>query len=278
VSLNSALPEPLVMVKEVKSKAMGKESKGKGKAKEDGKQQLTVEEARRRKEAFFAGAKKPSTEKASSCTTPEIKTATANPDITDLEISSGIKRGSNANEELSADRTSLKLLAIPGNKRKAEHVIEVKDDSSDEDLPLYLKINAPSSSAGTLATNGSECLKRKKEEGVVACKVDVVSTTPPAPATRAPNSGGVGHSKMQQAWTNLQDVFKLGSFRPLQREAIEGVLKGRDVIVCLATGGGKSLCYQLPATVLPGVTLVVSPLIALMEDQVKSCRDKGIEV
>jgi hypothetical protein len=246
-------------------KAMGKESKGKGKVKEDGKQQLTIEEARRRKEAFFAGAKKPSTDKASSCTTPAIKTATAKP-------------GSNVNEELSADRTSMKLLAIPGNKRKAEHVIEVKDDSSDEDLPLCLKLNAPSSSSGSVATNGSECSKRKKEEDVVACKVDVVSTTPPAPATRAPDSGAVGQSKMQQAWTNLQDVFKLGSFRPLQREAIEGVLKGRDVIVCLATGGGKSLCYQLPATVLPGVTLVVSPLIALMEDQVKSCRDKGIEV
>ena len=260
------------MGKEGKSNAMGK---AKGKSKEDGKQQLTVEEARRRKEAFFAGAKKPSTDKASSCTTPEIKTP-SNPCI--LEISSGIKRRSNVNEELSADRTSMKLIAIPGNKRKAEHVIEVKDDSSsDEDLPLCLKLNAPSSSSGSVATNVSECPKRKKVH-VVACKVDVVSTTPPAPAARAPNSGGVAQSKMQQAWTNLQDIFKLGSFRPLQREAIEGVLKGRDVIVCLATGGGKSLCYQLPATVLPGVTLVVSPLIALMEDQVKSCRDKGIEV
>ena len=262
---------------------MRKLSKGKEKAKEDGKQKLTVEEARRRKESFFAGAKKPSTDRASTFmeerAPPEVETTTAKHAITDLEISSGIKRGSSVNEELSADRMSMKLLAIPGNKRKAEHVIEVKDDgSSDEDLPLCLKLNAQSSSSGSVATNGSECSKRKKEEEAVACKVDVVSTTPPAPATRAPDSGAVGQSKMQQAWTNLQDVFKLGSFRPLQREAIEGVLKGRDVIVCLATGGGKSLCYQLPATVLPGVTLVVSPLIALMEDQVKSCRDKGIEV
>ena len=55
-----------------------------------------------------------------------------------------------------------------------------------------------------------------------------------------------------------------------QREAVEGVLSGYDVSVCLATGGGKSLCFQLPATVLPGVTIVISPLISLMQDQVSS--------
>ena len=82
---------------------------------------------------------------------------------------------------------------------------------------------------------------------------------------------------MAQAWANLQHVFKLSSFRPLQRGAVEGAVRGGDVVVCLATGGGKSLCYQLPATVLPGVTVVVSPLIALMQDQVKACQDKGIE-
>ncbi|EKX53795.1 hypothetical protein GUITHDRAFT_52059, partial [Guillardia theta CCMP2712] len=75
----------------------------------------------------------------------------------------------------------------------------------------------------------------------------------------------------------LKQAFGLSDFRPLQKEAIHNVLGGKDVIVCLATGGGKSLCYQLPALVLPGVTVVISPLIALMQDQVFSLREKGID-
>jgi ATP-dependent DNA helicase RecQ len=81
--------------------------------------------------------------------------------------------------------------------------------------------------------------------------------------------------------TDLDDVlrtrFQLAGFRPWQREAIEAVLgePGR-VLVVAPTGGGKSLTYQLPATVLPGVTLVISPLIALMEDQVRALNARGI--
>ena len=66
----------------------------------------------------------------------------------------------------------------------------------------------------------------------------------------------------------LRDRFGLERFRAGQREVIERVLGGRDVLCVMPTGGGKSLCYQLPALLLPGVTLVISPLIALMKDQV----------
>jgi ATP-dependent DNA helicase RecQ len=75
----------------------------------------------------------------------------------------------------------------------------------------------------------------------------------------------------------LKQVFGFSSFRPLQREIIRDALAGRDVFALLPTGGGKSLCFQLPALVRPGLTLVVSPLIALMKDQVDALRASGIE-
>lgn len=75
----------------------------------------------------------------------------------------------------------------------------------------------------------------------------------------------------------LQQRFGLPSFRPWQREAIDALLDGAGrVLVVAPTGGGKSLCYQLPASVLGGTTIVVSPLIALMEDQVRSLEERGI--
>ena len=74
------------------------------------------------------------------------------------------------------------------------------------------------------------------------------------------------------------EKFGLASFRPGQREVIEAVLDGEDCLCVMPTGGGKSLCYQLPSLMLDGVTLVVSPLIALMKDQVDQLTALGIPV
>jgi ATP-dependent DNA helicase RecQ len=74
----------------------------------------------------------------------------------------------------------------------------------------------------------------------------------------------------------LKRVFGYGEFRPLQREIIEASLAGRDVLALLPTGGGKSLCFQLPALARPGLTVVVSPLIALMKDQVDALQASGV--
>src|SRR5438874_4689304 len=70
--------------------------------------------------------------------------------------------------------------------------------------------------------------------------------------------------------------FKLTSFRPGQQEVIAAILGGHDCLCIMPTGGGKSLCYQLPAVARDGLTLVVSPLIALMKDQVDALAPLGI--
>ena len=77
--------------------------------------------------------------------------------------------------------------------------------------------------------------------------------------------------------TVLKSVFGYSSFRPLQKEIIQNVCSGRDTLAIMPTGGGKSLTYQIPALIFDGLTVVVSPLIALMHDQVSSLASNGIE-
>ena len=74
----------------------------------------------------------------------------------------------------------------------------------------------------------------------------------------------------------LKNVFGHEQFRPLQKGIIDHILKGQDALIVLPTGGGKSLCYQLPALIFDGVTVVVSPLISLMQDQVTQLENRGI--
>lgn len=74
----------------------------------------------------------------------------------------------------------------------------------------------------------------------------------------------------------LHDTFGFEDFRPLQGDVVEGLLQGEDALVLMPTGGGKSLCYQVPAVVRPGVGIVISPLIALMQDQVAALNQAGI--
>src|SRR5260370_4472861 len=74
----------------------------------------------------------------------------------------------------------------------------------------------------------------------------------------------------------LKQFFGFSSFRPLQEEIIRDALAGRDVLALLPTGGGKSLCFQLPALARPGLTVVVSPLISLMKDQVDALQTSGV--
>lgn len=81
---------------------------------------------------------------------------------------------------------------------------------------------------------------------------------------------------MTQASAVLRDVFGFDDFRPGQKEIVDSVLQGENVLAIMPTGGGKSLCYQLPAILRDGITIVVSPLIALMRDQVRALRAIGV--
>ena len=82
---------------------------------------------------------------------------------------------------------------------------------------------------------------------------------------------------MNKLTNSLQKYFGHSCFRPQQQAIIQTILDGRDLLAVLPTGGGKSLCYQLPAMLLPGLTLVISPLVSLMKDQVDDLRNRGIQ-
>ena len=93
-------------------------------------------------------------------------------------------------------------------------------------------------------------------------------STPP-PASPAPPQG-------PSARRLLRDVFGFHEYRPDQEEIVDHLVAGGDAFVLMPTGGGKSLCYQLPALVRPGTGIVVSPLISLMKDQVDALRAAGV--
>ena len=84
----------------------------------------------------------------------------------------------------------------------------------------------------------------------------------------------------QTTWNNIRETFRkiwgYDNFRPPQREIINCLLKGKDALIIMPTGGGKSICFQLPALLKTGLTLVISPLVALMENQVQELRDRSL--
>ena len=81
---------------------------------------------------------------------------------------------------------------------------------------------------------------------------------------------------MEDQRSILKKVFGYDSFRPGQEEIVKRLLGGQDVLAVMPTGAGKSICYQVPALLLPGITVVVSPLVSLMKDQVGALVQAGV--
>ena len=84
------------------------------------------------------------------------------------------------------------------------------------------------------------------------------------------------HSPGTPIHSTLKNVFGFDTFREGQEAVISKILEGKSALAVFPTGSGKSLCYQLPALLLPGLTLVLSPLVALMEDQVRALAARGV--
>ena len=81
---------------------------------------------------------------------------------------------------------------------------------------------------------------------------------------------------MDKAHALLAEIFGFDGFRPGQAEVVDAVASGQNTLAIMPTGGGKSLCFQLPALMRDGLTVVISPLIALMRDQVRALREAGV--
>lgn len=184
---------------------------------------------------------------------------------------------------------------MTGKKSNQSSIYYYEDSDSDKEKSssFLLRDNKKNNSSnavqrtifGTVVENNDTISKGKPKTNVNKGKIDSQSSSSSSIPTHKEKEPVMYITKQplsyeqlyQKALHNLQSKFKITSLRNLQPIAIQTVLQKKSQIIVMATGGGKSLCYQLPATVLDGVAIVVSPLIALMEDQVYNLLEKGIE-
>ena len=183
------------------------------------------------------------------------------------------KRGETSTS-LDTDHTSIsKSIEKNSNHAKSQKAIPNRTDHISIDDRCNFSQNRDLNQRKPGSQEQKRSLKRKQEQSSsISAHCDEF-----APIEKTLT---VTESTFERRWKRslklMKKVFSISSLRHLQPQAVEGALRSKHQIVVMATGGGKSLCYQLPALVLDGITIVVAPLIALMLDQVNSLKAKGI--
>ncbi len=123
------------------------------------------------------------------------------------------------------------------------------------------------------------CVEMRSESEMIKDTTENLSSSDcreTAGSREVQKENGMGRNGEDHKYETLKKYFGYDGFRPGQEELIDALLAGRDVLGIMPTGAGKSICYQLPALLLPGITVVISPLISLMKDQVRALNEAGV--
>ncbi len=184
------------------------------------------------------------------------------------------KRG----EDAGGDASGRELFPGPGSRPGPQASSASLASSAPSSLSASLPSPAPSSLPSSLSAPLPPSPPPSRASAPISGQAaSAPASGPPAPASEAGSWRVIrGSTPLESLPILLREVFGFESFRAHQREVCEATVKGEDVLLVMPTGAGKSLCYQLPGLARAGTTLVVSPLIALMEDQVAQLQAHGL--